>query len=124
MTRDYRVYLDDILEAIGKIERYFSALTSQNALENDMAIDAIVRNFEVIGEASKRIPESIKRKYPDIPWKLMSGMRDKLIHEYFGINTQTLFKTIEEDLPSLKPGIQKLARELEPGQDLDSPLSK
>lgn len=113
MKRDYRVYLDDILEAINKIERYFKASSPDGSAANEMAIDAIVRNFEVIGEATKRIPESIRRKYPEIPWKLMAGMRDKLIHEYFGVNTEVLFKTIKEDLPAVKPEIQQLSKELD-----------
>ncbi len=113
MKRDYRVYIDDILEALTKIERYFEVSTLGDSGTNEMAVDAIVRNFEVIGEATKRIPDSIRQKYPEIPWKLMAGMRDKLIHEYFGINTEVLLKTIKEDLPALKPQIEQLLRELD-----------
>ena len=113
MKRDYRVYLDDILEAIGKIERYFKSSLPDKSSDSEMAIDAIARNFEVIGEATKRIPESIRRKYPDIPWKFMAGMRDKLIHEYFGVDAEVLVKTIEEDLPAVRPKIEQLLRELE-----------
>lgn len=113
MKRDYRVYIDDIVEAVKKIEKYSKAKTWNTFQKDEMAIDAIVRNFEVIGEATKRVPESIRRKYPDIPWKTMSGMRDKLIHEYFGVNTQTLWKTVKEDLPGVRSRIEALSRDLE-----------
>ena len=113
MKRDPRVYLDDILEAIQRIEQY-SSYPDYSAFEKDKkTIDAVIRNFEVIGEASKKIPLAIRRKYPDIPWAEMAGMRDKLIHEYFGVNAQILWKTIKDDLPQIKPLIKKISQELE-----------
>jgi uncharacterized protein with HEPN domain len=113
LKRDYRVYVYDILDAIRKIEKYSTSRPPDELLKDEMAIDAIVRNFEVIGEATKHIPEIIRRKYPAVPWKMMSGMRDKLIHEYFGINSQVLLITIKEDLPVIKPQIEALSSELD-----------
>ena len=113
MTRDYLVYVDDILEAIEKIDKYTRGMSLKDLSGNEMAIDAIVRNFEVIGEATKHIPENIRKKYPGIPWKIMAGMRDILIHEYFGVNTEVLWKTVKEDLPDITPQIQVLLRDLD-----------
>jgi len=100
LKRDPRLYLDDIFDAIEKIENYVEDLSFEEFSEDSKTVDAIVRNFEIIGEATKRIPSETKEKYPQIPWKMMAGTRDKLIHEYFGVNLQTLWKAVKEDLPS------------------------
>ena len=97
MKRDYRLYIDDIIEAIIKLESYSKGLSFDDFSEDKKVIDATIRNFEIIGEATKHLPQTIKRKYPEIPWKAMAGMRDKLIHEYFGVNKKfygKLFKMI------------------------------
>jgi uncharacterized protein with HEPN domain len=86
MKRDYRLYLDDILEAIGKIEKYTDGLSFEQFRNDDKTVDAVIRNFAVFGEAAKQIPAKIRNiNAPEIPWKEMAGMRDKLVHEYFGI---------------------------------------
>ncbi len=109
--RDYILYLDDIIEATRKIEKYTKELTFNEFAEDSKVVDAVIRNFEIIGEASKNISTEIKKKYSNIPWKIMSGMRDKLIHEYFGVNKKVLWKTIKEDLPGVKPLITKVRKE-------------
>ena len=113
MKRDSRLYLDDIFDAIEKIENYVEGLSFEEFSVDSKTVDAIVRNFEIIGEATKRIPLETKEKYPQIPWKLMAGTRDKLIHEYFGVNLQTLWKAVKEDLPPVKLAIKSLLAKME-----------
>lgn len=112
MKRDYRVYIDDIIEAITKIELYSKGVSLDRFSKDSKVIDATIRNFEIIGEAAKHIPQAIRKKYSDIPWKTMAGMRDKLIHEYFGVNRRVLWKTIKEDLPRIKPLIKEVLKEM------------
>ncbi len=107
MKRDYRLYIDDIIEAIQKIKKYSKGLSFEEFSKDHMVIDATVRNFEIIGEAVKHISQKVRSKYKNIPWAAMAGMRNKLIHEYFGVNVKVLWKTIEEDLPKLKPLIKQ-----------------
>jgi uncharacterized protein with HEPN domain len=115
LKRDLRLYLDDILDAIEKIGNYVEGLSFEEFSADSKTVDAIVRNFEIIGEATKRIPLETKEKYPQIPWKMMAGTRDKLIHEYFGVNLQVLWKAVKEDLPpvkrSVKPLLEKMDKE-------------
>ena len=111
MPRDYKVYLEDIMEAIAKIERYIANLSFEEFIKKEMVIDATVRNFEVIGEAVKRIPENIKQKYPDVEWKKIAGLRDILIHEYFAIDLEILWDIIKNKLPEFKRNIFKILEE-------------
>lgn len=73
---------------------------------------AVVRNIEIIGEASKNIPDSLKAKYKELPWKKMTGMRDKLIHDYAGVDVEILWKAVKENIPPLKKSIQKILEDL------------
>jgi uncharacterized protein with HEPN domain len=85
--RDYILFLEDILDALEKIENYTKNLSFAEFADNGMAVDAVIRNYEVIGEATKNIPEEIKEKYPEVEWKEATGFRDVLIHDYFGIES-------------------------------------
>lgn len=102
MIKDYRVYIEDIAEAIRKIEKFTENLDYESFVNTPIIIDAVIRNFEVLGEAAVKIPPEIRSKYKQVPWVEMAGMRNKLIHEYSRVNNQILWKTIISDLPLLK----------------------
>jgi len=109
--RDARLYLEDIRTAIEKIEAYTKGLSFKEFAKNLLVIDAVVRNFGIIGEAANNIPAEIKEKYAAVPWGEAMGMRNKVVHEYWGIDEETLWKTIREDLPALKKHIEAIERE-------------
>ncbi|MGD6806238.1 MAG: HepT-like ribonuclease domain-containing protein [Candidatus Bathyarchaeia archaeon] len=100
--RDSQVYLEDILDAINSIETYTKGLTYADFVSDRKTVDAVIRNFEIIGEATKHVPLAIRREYPNVPWKDMAGMRDKLIHGYFGVHLEVIWKTVKERLPALR----------------------
>ena len=108
---DFRVYIQDILEAIQRIDEYLTGITFEEFSKDNKTIDAVVRNFAVIGEAAKNVPVSVKRKHPEIAWKRMSGMRDKVIHEYFGVDPHILWDTSKIDLPASKQLLKELLSE-------------
>lgn len=112
MKRDYRLYIDDILEAINKIEEYTEGLTMEDFLKDRKSIDAVTWNFQIIGEAVKHIPLELRDKYPHVPWKLMAGMRDKLAHEYFGIRYDVIWDTIKKRLPEVRPLMEEVLKEM------------
>ena len=107
-ARQFAFYLEDILRAIDKIEKYTKDSTFEDLCKNDMAIDAVIRNLEVVGEASRNIPERIKRKYPFVEWKEATGFRNVLIHDYFGIDLESVWDTIKNNLPTFKNNITKV----------------
>ncbi len=109
--RDYSLYLSDILKAFESIESFVKGLSFEDFTKDDKTSSAVIRKFEIIGEAAKQIPENIKQEYISIPWKEMAGMRDKLIHFYFGVNYQLLWQTIKNRIPEIKPVIIQILQD-------------
>jgi uncharacterized protein with HEPN domain len=87
-------------------------MTLEEFKQDKKTIFAVTRAIEIIGEATKQIPSTIREEYPQIPWRSIAGMRDKMIHQYFGINLQVLWDTVEQDLPPLKPTIKEILNEI------------
>ncbi len=108
--RDFRLFLNDILESIEKIEKYTANITFKDFTNNQMIIDAVVRNFIIIGEASTNISPEMQNKYPKIPWKKMKAMRNIVVHEYFGVKLNTTWNTARKSLPKLKKDIIKVIK--------------
>lgn len=105
--KDDRIYLLHIRDAIQHILDY-TAAGKDGFLSDRKTQDAVVRNLEIIGEATKRVSPSLKGAHPDISWKPIAGMRDKLVHDYFGINLQLVWDVVERDLPALKLKVSQL----------------
>ncbi|WP_295770100.1 DUF86 domain-containing protein [uncultured Mucilaginibacter sp.] len=108
MSRSDLVYFNDIIESIDLILEYLDVKTELEFRSNFLLQDAVIRRFEIIGEASSKVSESSKQLYPSIPWNLMKAMRNKLIHEYFGVSAQTIYETAKRDLPVLKEQLLKI----------------
>ncbi|HBE40934.1 MAG TPA: hypothetical protein DDW27_06965 [Bacteroidales bacterium] len=110
--RDISLYLRDILGAMLAIEQFVKEISLDEFKKDDKTSSAVIRKFEIIGEAAKQIPEEIRDKYPLIPWKEMAGMRDRLIHFYFGIKYDIVWHTIKDVIPQVKPAIRKILKSL------------
>ena len=112
MKRD-KAYLKHILDAISNIEKFIEGVNKENFLSNVEKQYAVLRGLEIIGEATKNLSEELKKKHPNIPWKEIAGMRDKLIHQYFGVNLDLVWETIKTELPELKNQISRILKEIE-----------
>lgn len=110
--RDTSLYVKDILNCIEAIEDFVGDMDFESFRRDDKTSSAVIRKFEIIGEAARNIPKIIRQKYPDIQWKEAIGFRDKLIHFYFGIKYDIVWDTIKSRLPHLKTQIQKVLEEL------------
>ncbi|MEX2189385.1 MAG: DUF86 domain-containing protein [Bacteroidota bacterium] len=112
MQRNDSLYLKHIREAIHKIGQYTKGVSRPSFQKNSLIQDAVIRQIEIIGEASKRLSEDIRASNPDIPWEDISGMRYKLVHDYFGVDLEKVWLTVQTDIPTLKKQISKIIKSL------------
>jgi uncharacterized protein with HEPN domain len=113
MKRDYKLFIKDLLECINKIEDFVGEMSFDEFMKDEKTKSAVVREIEVMGEAVKNIPSSIRERYKDIPWNQMAKTRDKIIHFYFGVDYEIVWRVIRERLPEIKPSLEKMLKEME-----------
>jgi uncharacterized protein with HEPN domain len=108
------------LDAIKDIYDFTEDTTYEQFINDRKTLNAVVRSIEIIGEAAKQLPDPLKARYSELPWREITGMRDKLIHAYFGMDTETLWQTIKENIPPLKQTIQRMQKDQEKGKAANS----
>jgi uncharacterized protein with HEPN domain len=113
LKRSYKLFVEDILDSMDKIENYIENLSYGDFVDNQMIIDAVVRNLEIIGEAANNIPKDIKKEFSNIPWKRMIGLRNIVAHGYFGIDLGIIWEIITKNLPETKPAIIEMYKKID-----------
>lgn len=110
-SKDWRVRIEDMVEALERIRRYTNGLDANSFAEDERTVDAVVRNLEIIGEAASRTPAHIVERHPEVPWSHMAEMRNLLIHEYHSVDAGIVWNTVRHDLPPLLGPLRALLRE-------------
>ena len=112
MARDDSIYLIHIMDAISRIEAYLQDVDEDTFYLTHLVQDGVIRQLEIIGEATKRLSNAVRVDYPSIPWQDMAGMRDKLTHDYFGVDMEAVWLTAKDDIPVLKAAVSRILDEL------------
>jgi uncharacterized protein with HEPN domain len=110
LKKEFLDYIHDIIDAINNMETFVQNMDYEHFASDTKTSFAVVRAIQIIGEAAKNVPSEVRVQYPEIPWKLMAGMRDKLVHEYWGIDLETVWKTLKEDIPPIKPLLENIIK--------------
>ena len=113
MSRNVLIYVRDILENMRDAEEFIQGVSYEQFVADKKTANAVLRSLEVIGEATKNVPDNVRAQYPQVPWKEMAGMRDKVIHFYFGVDKETVWLVVKERIPALRPFIEQILRDLE-----------
>ena len=113
MKREIVDYIEDIISAMDKAMDFVKNMSYEEFIGDDKTVFAVVRALEIVGEAAKNIPGDIRKNYPEIPWKDLAGMRNKVIHKYFGVPLSPVWRAVKEEIPPLKPLFEKILKELE-----------
>lgn len=111
--RDHRLYLRDIFAAMVAIQEFIGEMDFETFVSDDKTVSAVLRKLEIIGEATKNVPEEIRQEYSQVPWRQMAGMRDRLIHSYFEVDHLLVWETVKSQIPLLQPVIAQILRHLE-----------
>lgn len=115
MKRDYKLFIRDVLDCINKIEEFVGNTNFDEFVKDDKTSSAVIRKLEIIGEATKNVPRDVRQRYKTLPWSDMARMRDKIIHFYFGVDYDIVWKVIKERLPEIKLKIMQILNEMEEG---------
>jgi uncharacterized protein with HEPN domain len=115
MSRDPRLYLQEIKECSTRVIAYSSDMSQDQFETSGMAYDAILRNLEIIGEASKGLPQEVRDLAPEVPWRMICGFRDHLAHAYFGLDNDTVWEVVNQEIPTLAREVENLLRVLQSG---------